>query len=301
MKKKNEKILIFKDSELSKTGISIIEANQSQQTIILNFSEKSVLSDFVLSVCKVSPLLGTPEKIVNIFAEFKELEIEKERKVFVSFSQDMGINYDSEEENLFIKLYMEKPFLLSEDEVIGLLKKENDLETFKIIDWAKPFVDEPISAEILEKLKINTIKQQPEISGETPDELFYQKKNKDTPERHINEKPVSIKPIYLILFLVSLIGILEIISIISFEDEILSNLKKSSVILMKDFYFGLIFFHWLNLNNKFSIKSILLLLSTCIFIAASILIIGLYPTLFSIIILILIITLLVKYLTKYSR
>ena len=301
MKKKNEKILIFKDSELSKTGISIIEANQSQQTIILNFSEKSVLSDFVLAVCKVSPLLGTPEKIENIFTEFKELEIDKERKVFVSFSQDMGINYESEEENLFIKLYLEKPFLLDEDEVIGLLKKENDLETFKIIDWAKPFVDEPISAEILEKLKNNTIKQESKISGETPDELFYQKKNKDTSERHINEKPVSIKPVYLILFLVSLIGILEIISIISFEDEILLNLKKSSVILMKDFYFGLIFFRWLNLNNKFSIKSILLLLSTCIFIAASILINGLYPTLFSVIILILIITLLAKYLTKYSR
>jgi hypothetical protein len=301
MKKKSEKILIFKDSELSKSGISITEANQSQQTIILNFSEKGMLTDFVLAVCSVSPLLNTPEKIENILTDFKDLEIEKDSKVFVSFSQDVGVMYENEDENLYIKLFIEKPFHLNDDEVIALLKKEDIPETFKIMDWAKPFIDEPISPDVLDKLKKNASKPGLKITSEESDSPFYQKKNREVPESSIKVKQSFLKPIHFIIFLISLIGILEIISIITFEAEILINIQKSVVVLLKDFYFGLIFYKWLNVDNKFSVKSLLTLSSTGVFIACSILFNGLYQTLFGIIILIIFIVIFSKFIIRFSR
>ena len=102
MKKKIEKKFIINSSEWSKNSVSIVEANQTQQTIILGFYEKSNLSDYALCVCRLSPLLGTPERISEFFFDFPSLDIALNQKIYVVFSNTDSEPSLDEEQNILL-------------------------------------------------------------------------------------------------------------------------------------------------------------------------------------------------------
>jgi len=255
MKKKIEKKFIINSSEWSKNSVSIVEANQTQQTIILGFYEKSNLSDYALCVCRLSPLLGTPERISEFFFDFPSLDIALNQKIYVVFSNTDSEPSLDEEQNILLSKKSLYPFTLKEDEAIGLLRKDSE-GVWKLIDWSKPIIDEVIPLELLQEVSQLNVEPQADFykskkiqPAVAPQEI--QKKDYSS----LFEKPL----VWLMIFIVT-ISLFEIASLLSLKDTLLFNSIKISTILLKNIFTGLLLFKFIRSGFQFSFSIILLFL-----------------------------------------
>jgi hypothetical protein len=259
MKKKIEKKYFINSSEWSKTSVSIIEANQTQQTVILGFNEDSNLSEFALVVCTLSPLLGTPEKISEFFFSFSSLEIPANRKVYIIFSNDESENSIDEEQNFLVFRKSIYQFNLKDDEAVGLLRKTDEKDSWKLIDWTKPIIDEIIPLDLL--------KEASQKNNTTSSDFYKTKKiAKIETESHVSKNSTSFfeKPlIWLIVFILT-ISIFETASLLSLHDSIINIILKISSIFLKNIFTGFFLFKWIRTGFHFSISLIILLLLSLI-------------------------------------
>jgi hypothetical protein len=275
MKKKTAKAIILKDSDLSKANVTILEANQSQQTIILKFFTENNLSKYSLAICKISPLLNSPEKVELIIFSPIECPIELNQKVYLIFGKEPDSKVIDEEDDIVLHINIEEQFEVKEDEVLTLI--ESDSNQQKIIDWCKPIIDEPVSPETLEVLK-DRVKHL-----ETSGPKYY--KRKELVEKNndkTNSKKVVINKRFLwILFFIALISMFEFISVFSLSEKFIPIFIKTVLMLLKNFLLGIFLFKWINSTNKHSaafLISGILIITIILFISYFI---GLYPSILS--------------------
>jgi hypothetical protein len=255
MKKKIEKKFIINSSEWSKTSVSIIEANQTQQTVILGFNENSDLGDYALCVCTLSPLLGTPERISEFFFDLLPLSISENKKVYIIFSdEDMESSLD-DEQNILLSKKSLYPFSLKDDEAVGLLKKNGDDQSWKLIDWSKPIIDEIIPLDMLQEASQIKVVQQND---------FYKSKkvvkNEDIQNTEKNQSSFFEKPLIWLLIFISTISIFEIASLVSLNEQVSFIIVKISTIFLKNTFSGFFLFKWIRSGFKFSPSLIIILL-----------------------------------------
>jgi uncharacterized protein YrzB (UPF0473 family) len=249
MKKKYEKKYVINSNDLTKTTVSLLEANQTQQTIIINFFERSNLSDYSICICPLSPLLGTPESVIQILCEFPQAEILENKKLYVVFSDvESGPALDENDQLVIFKL-PNFPIALKNNEAIGLLKKDAE-DTWKLVDWVIPIVDEVIPIEVLKRASV-LIKY--EYAGKQDDLQFMRKKEKVSSPLLDNSKIDSIymyKPkiwLYSFLFIISFI---EISSLIQSIENIWVTIFEAIVLITKNIFIGNTIYHFIVFDKK---------------------------------------------------
>lgn len=255
MKRKQEKKFSITSSEWSKTFVSIVEANQSQQTVILRFNENFNLSEFALCKCKLSPLLNTPEYVSSFFFDLPSFDVSKDEKVYIVFSNTEEGSSRDDENNLVIFLKPETSFNVKDDEVVGLLRKSSD-NNYKLLDWEKVIIDEPIPLSAIDQL--SSLKQ---ISF---DDKFYKKNQKPSLNISTKDKSGKSQKIYdkkifwLIIFWITL-SFFEIFSLVNIYENISGFLLKTVILLSKNIFLGLLVY-FIFRKKKPSLKNIMIFL-----------------------------------------
>jgi hypothetical protein len=273
MKKKSGKTVVLKDSDLSRADVNILEANQSQQTVILKFFTENNLSKFSLAICRISPLLNSPEKVENTFFSPVDCPVEQNQKVYLIFGDQDDSRTLDEDGNIILHINFKKPFQVKDDEVIALI--ENEPEQQKIIDWCKPIIDEPLLPDTLEVLKERV--KQIESSGQQ----FYKKKTtSEIKNDRSDEKSWSINGYsFWILSFIGLVSIFELISVFSFSESPLKIALKIFLILLKNSFIAFFIFRWINSTNRTSRTFLLLFILLIIVIFSESWYIGIYLSL----------------------
>lgn len=243
MKKKLDRKFSIVSTDWSKSSVSIVEANQTQQTVILLFNDNQVLSKYALCKCKVSPLLGTPETVSSFFFDLPDIPVNQNQKVYIVFNDEDLDSSNDDEGNLILFLKSENKFELDEDEVIGLLYKDSE-EHYKLLDWDKVIIDEPIPLSAIDQFSTQ--------KSITQNLDFYKKDKKNTsdltPKSNNIKKSFYEKLIFwLLIFWVS-ISIFEIFSLINYNDTLNTIIINSSLLTLKNLFLG--FFLYLILRKK---------------------------------------------------
>jgi len=256
MKKKQEKKFSIISSEWSKTSVSIVEANQSQQIVILRFNENFILSEFALCKCKLSPLLNTPEIVTSFFFDLPSFDVHKDEKVYIVFSDTEESSSRDDENNLVLFLKPESPFDVKDDEVVGLLQKSSD-NNYRLLDWEKVIIDEPIPLSAIDQL--STLKHT------SLDDKFYKKNQRSSFNNSIKNKFTNRPRFYdkiifwLLIFWITL-SIFEIFSLVNFYENIGIFLSKTIILLCKNIFIGFLVY-FIFKKEKSSLKNILIFLS----------------------------------------
>ncbi len=248
MKKKNEKKFAIISTEWSKAAVSIVEANLTQQIVILRFNENCDLSNYAICSCRLSPLLGTPENILDFYFDFPPLLIHENEQVYAVFNDKDAENSKDEDGNILVFRKPSHAFELNGGEAVGLLKHAEDGETWKLVDWANPIIDERLTPGELQELK----QQMTSVFSKD----FYKREKSPQSSNVSTSVPAKStvmfeRPLFwLYIFLVTM-SIFEIASLINFNDESMILTGKSLIILLKNLFTGLFIFYFIRSHFKF--------------------------------------------------
>lgn len=253
MRKRTEKKFSISSAEWSKAPLSIVEANQTQQTVILRFNEKGAKADYALCSCRISPLINVPEKILDFYFEFSDENYSVNDKLYIVFAAsgsdvDETVSKDNEGNFVLTKTPL-APFDLRDDEVIGLLRRNEETDTWHLIDWSKPIIDEPIS--------LDTLKEMTQTQFEDASANFYKSDKKPAASSelkmtgknniHFFEKPL----LWLFIFIIT-ISMFEAASLLMLSESPTEIILKSFVILSKNVFTGFLVFLFIRKNFKFN-------------------------------------------------
>lgn len=255
MKKKHERKYIINSNDWTKTKVSLLEANQNQQTIIINFFEKSDLSDYSICICPLSPLLGTPEDVTQILCDFSQAGISANNKLYVVFSNiEFGPALD-EYDNLFISKISDFPFALKDNEAVGLLKKITEDDTWNLVDWVIPIIDEVIPLEVLKEASALS---KHEDTDKKDDSRFMRKRENATYTNNLTTDFLYlIKPKFWLFTFIFVISFLEIFSLISFTENIWSMILEAILLSVKNIFIGNVVYNFIISDKKISRKTII--------------------------------------------
>ena len=262
MKKKHERKYVINSNDWTKAIVSLLEVNQTQQTIIVKFFKKSDISDYSICICPLSPLLEMPENVTKILCDFPQAEILENKKLYIVFSDiESGPTLD-ENNHLVISKLSNSPITLKDNEAIGLLKKDAE-DTRKLIDWIVPIVDEVIPIQFLQQASIDS---NSEDTIKEEDLQFMRKKEKESSFPHTNSKAsfsyITMPRVWLYTFLF-VISFIEISSLLSFSKDLWFTIYNIIVLISKNIFIGNAIYSFIVFDNKVS-KTIIVKLSIAI-------------------------------------